>query len=1056
MRTLGILLLSLSSAHAAQLTNNNVNDLWSPTHATQVGDRLLWTEDDQAIVYYDGQTAAPIQDVVAGVPELDFVANFVFGLGTGSSPGEVVGAWRRGADYAWVWTSGGVPVQIDAHGTNPFVPGGATNPENVAIADGCVFLITQAQDPNDGSGNVYKNVFEVDPSDGSVAPVSGNLRAFGADRVVTDGCNAAWVYDPNDDILVSGEAFELQIWDGTQTLTLDRGAIDKFDLDLADGKLVYVKQVEGREQLFLIELDSAAPTPRQLTDTMGGKASPRTDGRHVAWGEEVRSPAGATLADLRLLGGLRVAPRVARRPVAGPYAILLDGGQLAWRIQGNDADAPLYYLADNAVQLLDPDNHGTFISPQLSGGRLSWRGVISGAGADQEISLFDGLPAQDLSLAPPPLLVQAELGPTALTVRWDEVLGVDGSTLYLAEEPGITPQNYQSLAGGVRFDDVASPFVVNGIDPTKTYHAVVTSTEAGSEGPPSGEAVTFGYLVDTTADTIDAVPSDGICADSQGNCSLRAALSEAAREEERVATIALPAGSYTLSLSGVDDTGLAGDLDVRGALSLLGAGTDQTAVVGTSSGQFEGTFDIDPDGIGFTARLVDLAITGARQGITNDGELVLERVRIHDNGGENASPAGAGMAHDGETLEVIDSELDGNVTTSHAGALFIRGTTTDLRNTELHDNRAGIGGGAIYMFTRDVRITDSVLEANSARFSQGWPGGAIYQEGGTLEIRSSTLAANDANACGGAIYTGGGEISLTNTTVSGNNSDVGGGAICSRGGDGLTLVQSTLAFNTAPVAPTLDLGSGQNLQLHSSVFHNTAGLSDCVWNTLIAVGYHGHSIGDIGNCAGGNYTNVDPLLEPLADNGGPTPTHALMPTSPARDVVPDGACTNGFDQRGEVRPVDSDGDGQAHCDAGAFEAAAACVDADGDGFPSSDCLAGIPADCDDLNADSWATPGENLDLLFTSDALFVWSAPLEPGGTPSTLVHQILRSEEPFDLSTTALCGTSDPGLPEGFDPSSPAPGGLFVYLTRATNGCTGASSWGSDSEGLERVASCP
>src|SRR5262249_13961443 len=60
-------------------------------------------------------------------------------------------------------------------------------------------------------------------------------------------------------------------------------------------------------------------------------------------------------------------------------------------------------------------------------------------------------------------------------------------------------------------------------------------------------------------------------------------------------------------------------------------------------------------------------------------------------------------------------------------------------------------------------------------------------------------------------------------------------------------------------------------------------------------------------------------LGPLADNGGSTFTHALLPGSQAIDTGDDAVCAaapvNGVDQRGVHRPQG------AHCDTGAFEAA---------------------------------------------------------------------------------------------------------------------------------------
>ena len=84
----------------------------------------------------------------------------------------------------------------------------------------------------------------------------------------------------------------------------------------------------------------------------------------------------------------------------------------------------------------------------------------------------------------------------------------------------------------------------------------------------------------------------------------------------------------------------------------------------------------------------------------------------------------------------------------------------------------------------------------------------------------------------------------------------------------------------------------------------------------------GNNLASDGSCQltqAGDLPGTDPLLEPLADNGGPTLTHGLTDFSPARDAAADAGCP-GIDQRGESRPVDGDADGAPVCDIGAFEA----------------------------------------------------------------------------------------------------------------------------------------
>jgi hypothetical protein len=101
-------------------------------------------------------------------------------------------------------------------------------------------------------------------------------------------------------------------------------------------------------------------------------------------------------------------------------------------------------------------------------------------------------------------------------------------------------------------------------------------------------------------------------------------------------------------------------------------------------------------------------------------------------------------------------------------------------------------------------------------------------------------------------------------------------------------------------------------------------------NSLIAASTGGDCVGDEANfyitnslatglCGTTAPTGIDPVL---SDNGGPTPTHALLPGSNALDAAP--RCPPVYtDQRGNVRPADGNGDGVEVCDIGAYEAGTA-------------------------------------------------------------------------------------------------------------------------------------
>jgi len=207
------------------------------------------------------------------------------------------------------------------------------------------------------------------------------------------------------------------------------------------------------------------------------------------------------------------------------------------------------------------------------------------------------------------------------------------------------------------------------------------------------------------------------------------------------------------------------------------------------------------------------------------------------------------------------------------------GITLTLTRLTLANGNSGSGGAILNFGT--VTVTGSTFSGNAA---PGGSGGAIHSSGGTLTVTGSTFSGNSASY-GGAIVNIGGTLTVTSSTFSGNTAGFGG-AIYNFGG---TL--STVTGNTA---------SNQGPDIYGNV--STDGGGNVVGTTA----------GSTGLTNGTDKLNTPALLGPLANNGGPTQTFALLPGSPAIDISP---CPDSLttDQRGVTRPQGS------ACDSGSFE-----------------------------------------------------------------------------------------------------------------------------------------
>jgi len=184
-------------------------------------------------------------------------------------------------------------------------------------------------------------------------------------------------------------------------------------------------------------------------------------------------------------------------------------------------------------------------------------------------------------------------------------------------------------------------------------------------------------------------------------------------------------------------------------------------------------------------------------------------------------------------------------------------------------------------------------------------GGAISNFGGSLTIENSTITQNYAVYDGGAIFIDYGYTRIVNSTITQNQAGQQGGALYVQMNAMVEIINSTIAGNSAAGYSELRIMSDlADVTVINSIFVCTAENDNCYLYPAGTLGQT-HSIFGVGTLA-------DFGLSPLADNGGPTQTMALLPGSPAINAGDDTYCPD-HDQRGVTRPV------EGQCDIGAYE-----------------------------------------------------------------------------------------------------------------------------------------
>jgi hypothetical protein len=239
----------------------------------------------------------------------------------------------------------------------------------------------------------------------------------------------------------------------------------------------------------------------------------------------------------------------------------------------------------------------------------------------------------------------------------------------------------------------------------------------------------------------------------------------------------------------------------------------------------------------------------------------------------------------GVLADYTDVDVDGSTLSKNGTGLVVVEAGGHVTDSVISGNTPG--GGILANYYAGVSVTKSTITGNTAESSRGHPaagGGVNSVYFAAASIQNSTVSGNVAageGSMGGGIY---GNAKVIASTVTGNSAAQGGGIFSTASEHPVLIADSIVAGNSAASGP--DCAGRDEYVPPSPRGHNLFGPEGCL------------------TPAPGDILTADPGLGPLADNGGPTPTHALLPGSPAIDAAEDLGLKT--DQRGVMRGAPPD------------------------------------------------------------------------------------------------------------------------------------------------------